>query len=58
MFDFMLAGFGMAISVSVCAAVMTLAFAETEQFKRALVASIILAISVMMACGFGGAIWG
>jgi hypothetical protein len=58
MFDFMLAGFGMAISIAVCAAIMTFAFAATEQLKRAMVGAIILSISVMMACGFGGAIWG
>lgn len=58
MFDWLLACFGLSLSICLCSGIMTFAFACAEELKKAFVGAVFFAISVAIACGFGGAIWG
>ena len=56
-FDFAFAGFGLFAVFGVCGFLSSFAFACMEELKKAAIASVIMAISVAMACGLGGAMW-
>lgn len=57
-FDFALFLFGTCIALGACMFVTAFATACTEEYKVAAVAAIVMVLSVGMACGIGGAIWG
>jgi hypothetical protein len=58
MFNFAFACFGLAVALGACGFVTASAMACMEKYKTAVIASAIMVVSVAMAFGFGGAIWG
>lgn len=57
-FDFALSLFGLFSVLGVCGFATAFAMACTEEYKTAAVAAAVMAVSVAVACGVGGAIWG
>ena len=57
-FDFALAGFGLFAVLGAWSFIFAFAMACTEEIKKAVIAIVIMAISVAFACGIGGSLWG
>lgn len=58
MFDFAFAGFGLFVALGVCGFVTASTMACMEKYKTAAVAAAVMAMSIAMAFGLGGALWG
>lgn len=58
MFDFAFAGFGLFSVLGACGFLTAFASAVMECYKITAVAVTVMVISVAMACGIGGALWG
>lgn len=57
MFDFALCLFGTCIALGWCALVTTLTMVCAEEYKVAVVAAVVMVLSIGMVFGIGGAIW-